>query len=552
MTGTTFRVEGPAGAGWRALFRGTLAAAGLFAVVLTLLAGKALAGPPAEAANTLRLARISDPVTLDAALPEMAEDFMLLSLLYLPLLDVTNGTQLTPCAAAHWDASPDMRTYTLRLRPGIKFSNGRPVVADDYRFAMERIINPSTASPYAVYLDGVRGAAAFKAGKTNHVAGLWTRGPDTLGVELERPDPTFPYVLTSNMGMAVPAEEFPRLAPTYGVRPVGTGPYIVQEWVRGVRLRFVRNPYYAGPEPQHLAAIEIMIGGDETTHLMMFERGELDIASINGTGVPFPSFRRLRHDPKWRGLLEHQSIFNMTYLVLNTEVAPLDNVLVRRAICHAIDRDRLEHVALGLCAHAQGAIPPIMPGYNPSLHGYDFNPDKARELLRQTGLALPLHTVLWHSTQENDLSGAQMIQADLGKVGIDLELKPATFAELVAAAQLRHKVPMHLNGWNVTLPDPKDFLETLFDGRTITNNPTQNLSFYNNPEVNRLLDQALPEIDLQRRFALFQQAEQLIVRDAPCVFLGHLNLYALRQPRLKGPLLEPLWWYRFDRVWIER
>ncbi|HRI16508.1 MAG TPA: hypothetical protein PLX89_26240 [Verrucomicrobiota bacterium] len=108
-----------------------------------------------------------------------------------------------------------------------------------------------------------------------------------------------------------------------------------------------------------------------------------------------------------------------------------------------------------------------------------------------------------------------------------------------------------LSGWFVGIPDPVDMLGALFDGRVVTNAATMNLAFDNNPEVTRLLDHAASEINLPQRYAWYQQAEELIVRDAPWAFLGHQSIYALRQPWLKGPLLEPLWCYRFDRVWIE-
>jgi len=118
--------------------------------------------------------------------------------------------------------------------------------------------------------------------------------------------------------------------------------------------------------------------------------------------------------------------------------------------------------------------------------------------------------------------------------------------------QTRRRVPMAFWGWNLTIPDPVEMLGAQFDGRTLTlGAANNNLAFFNNPEVNRLLDLAAPETDLPKRYALYQQAEELIVRDAPWVFLGHRNLVVLHQPWLKGPLVEPLWWVRYDRVWIE-
>ena len=110
---------------------------------------------------------------------------------------------------------------------------------------------------------------------------------------------------------------------------------------------------------------------------------------------------------------------------------------------------------------------------------------------------------------------------------------------------------MGLSGYNPYNPDPSELLANNFDGRTITNSSAFNFTFYNNPAVNRLLDLAAPEVDLPKRYALYQQAEELIVRDAPMVFLGHSILFALRQPWLKGPIMDAIMNYRYDRVWIE-
>ena len=495
--------------------------------------------------NILRLARTGDPANLDSQLMQTAQDSILWPLLYLPLLDVTNRTELVPCAARAWNVSPNHRIFTLLLRPGVRFSNGREVVAGDYVYALERCLNPATGAMIEGCLHGILGAMAFIAGETNHVVGLRAPTADTLVIELERADPTFPYLLTFSPGTAVPREEVERLGPAFSVRPVGDGPYVVQKWVRGARLQFSRNPYYQGPEPQHLDGVDFLIGGDETTRLMMFERGELDVSV-----VPFASLRRLTHDPRWRGLLERETLVGTSGLILNTEIPPLNNVLVRRAINHAINRDLRLHVEQGVNTHAEGMIPPTMRGYNPRLRGYDYNPAKARELLRESGLSLPLHTELWHDPGAS--AEAQGYQGDLDQVGIKIELKSILANQLVQAQGTHGRVPMALSGWSAAIPDPVDILGMQFDGRSITNASTMNFAFYNNPEVNRLLDLAAPEVDLPKRYALYQQAEELIVRDAPWVFLGHDNLMVLRQPWLKGPLVDPLSALRYDRVWIEK
>ena len=534
----------------RGCFR-TLAILALAAFALCGRGESAAGNAASRSGGILRVARLFDPATFDPPNVQMAEDLLLLPLFHQTLLDVRDRTNLVPGAARAWTKSADARVYTFQLRPGVRFSNGREVVAGDYVFALERLLNPAAGAAMSSYFRGVRGATRFMAGLTNHVAGLAATAPDTLVIELERSDPTFGFLLATQ-GVAVPPEEIARLGPRYGVQPVGDGPYMVRDWQRGVRLRLARNPFYHGVEPQHLDGVEVFIGGDETTHLMMFERGELDLANITGAGIPFPSFHRLRQDPKWRDQMESEDLFGTDVIYLNTELPPLNNVLVRRALNHAINRDKWERVAWGYAAHAEGVMPPIMPGFNPAIRGYDYNPEKARQLVQASGLPLPIRTVLWHGLDEPARFLAQGVQADARRVGIEIELKPVTYAQLISALGMRGQVPMGLSGWVAALPDGADILGQQFDGRSVTNTPTWNGAFYQNPVVDRLLDEAGPESDLPRRFELYRRVEQIVVADAPCVFLGHSKRYALRQPWLKGPLLEPFFVYRFDRVWIEK
>jgi ABC-type transport system substrate-binding protein len=517
---------------------------------LTLLAATDFAADTASRqGGTLHLARPNDPQTLDPVLYQLADDFLLFSLLYLPLLDNTNGVELVSCAARDWNVSSDARTFTFHLRPGIKFSNGRTVVVADYAYYLERMSDPRTASPFFAYLGAfhIRGAADFAAHRTNHLAGVRTEGTQTLVVELDQPDPTFPYVYIC----ALPREEAERMGAAFGVHPIGDGPYMVEEWIRGVRLVFKHNPFYSGPEPRHFDRIEIMIGGDEATHQMMFERGELDIASIASPfSVPEADQARIMRDPRWEHCVERIPLFASGFVNLNTEMPPLDDRRVRQAINYAVDKTR--RVASGRFTPAKGLIPPVMPAYNMNLAGYPFDPPKARRLLAESGIPLPIHLTLWYETDQDSIMSAQEIQADLREVGIELELKQATVGELYNAAAIRGNVQMCLGGWFTGMPDPKDMLGTQFDGRALTNAPTFNVSFYNNPEVNRLLDEASRTVEPAHRIALYREIEEIIVGDAACLFLKHPNVCALRQPWLKGPLLEPLWPIRLDRVWIER
>ena len=212
--------------------------------------------------------------------------------------------KLLPCLAEDWSISEDRRIYTFRLRPGVRFSNGREVAASDFVFTLQRTLDPKMAALTESYFEGIAGAKDFRAGKAPSVRGLRAPRSDTFVIELEQPDPAFLYILTLPGALVVPREAVERFGQSFGSHPVGTGPFVLTQWRRGVKMRFERNPLSSQADRQNLDAIEVMVGGDGALHLMMFERGELDIADISGLGVPVPDFLRIQKSPRWHNLVD--------------------------------------------------------------------------------------------------------------------------------------------------------------------------------------------------------------------------------------------------------
>jgi ABC-type transport system substrate-binding protein len=194
-----------------------------------------------------------------------------------------------------------------------------------------------------------------------------------------------------------------------------------------------------------------------------------------------------------------------------------------------------------------------MTGYNPLLKCPAYDPNRARALLRQAGFSagLPKPLKLWYPNTQIYRRWAQAIQADLAEVGVRIEPNGVTRAAFGEETSRRRTAELTLYGNNANVPDPSTFL-IFFHSRFITEEDSQNNFFYSSPKVDALLDRAAVCIDEPHRLELYQQAEEMILDDVPMIVLGHQNLFALRQPWLKGPLLEPFWWFRFDRVWLER
>jgi ABC-type transport system substrate-binding protein len=503
--------------------------------------------------GTLRLALPSDVASLDPALAFDTVSAPFLLLLYEGLVEYDDGLNLLPCLAKDWTVSADQRTYTFHLRPGVRFSNGREVEASDFVFSLQRVLDPKTCALTESYFEGIAGAKDFQAGKARNVRGLRAPRGDTLEIQLEQPDLSFLYTLTLPGAYVVPREAVERYGKSFTSHPVGTGPYVLNDWRRGVKMRFERNPLYRRADRQHLDAVEVMVGGDDTLHLMMFERGELDIADIaENPGVPVPDFIRVERSARLRNQIERIQAAFTWWLFLNTEMEPFDNPKVRQAVSHAINKDKLVRLFHGMVARANGVLPPPIPGFNSKLTGYAFDPIRARQLLEESGHAGGFACKLWYEAGNVFIGPmASAIQFDLAQVGITAQLNPVAMAPLLESIQRRRTAQCGIMGWSQDYPDPSDFLDVNFNGNRITDEGCQNLPFYNSPQVNKLLAEATRCDDPARRLRIYQAAEQIVVDDAAVVPLCYPYIYALRQPWLHGLHLHPVWYFRFERMWMQ-
>lgn len=502
--------------------------------------------------NILRIAVPSDPRSLDPAIAYDVVTWPLVRTLFHGLIDYDDDLNLVPWHARSWTISEDGRTIIFKLRQDIRFSNGRAITSEDFAYSLERILDPATKSPGQGFYRNIAGARAFQDGSSERVAGLRTPDPETLEIELAHPDLPFLYCIAMPFAYAVPREEVERHGDRFGRYPVGAGPFTLARWQRGTGLTLEKNPGYYRVDEVRLDAIELMVGGDETLHMMMFERGELDIASVTSTGIPDADFIRVMNDPVLSKRVAHQALNAIQYLSMNTELPPFDRVNVRRAVNHAIDRERIVRLISGRGILARGVLPPGMPGFDEQLAGYDYDPAKARNLLADAGYPEGFSTELMITSQSGiDAKIGQAVQQDLAEVGIAVEIRPVTGPTRIEATGRRGTVPFSTFGWYQDYPDPSNFLDVLLNGNRITEVNSTNVAFYDNERVNTLLDEAATSTDRDHRLALYREAERLVVEDAPWVFLYYPQMYLLRQPWLKGLELNPVWPIRYELMWIE-
>ena len=514
--------------------------------ILTAAAAPVTDGQPKKG-GTLHLWEQTELRSLDPAIAYDAESGPIVRLLFRGLLDYDNGANIVPGQVKDWNISPDGMTYTFHLLPGVRFADGTEVEAEDYVFTLERLINPVTSSPGQGFYTIIQGSPEFMAGKTNHVSGLQAPDKLTLIIRLQKPAYTFRYALAMTFAAAEPRAIVSRYGKDFQSHLIGSGPYRLSEWRRGVRSRMVRNLYYTGPDG-YVDRVDVMVGGDDATATMMLERNEIDFID-RASPVEAVRFER---DPRLRSWLVLMPVVGTDYVFMNTEMKPFDNVLVRRAVNYAVNKPRLVKLAGGFYTVANGVVPPAMPWTNSSLPVYNYDPEKSRELLREAGYPNGLKTSIEYIADGPVFTRlAEGIQQDLAQVGIDASLKPVNFAAFMDQVESRGQVPFGVWGWFQDYPDPSDFLDVLFNGGYITESDCNNTFFYNNPGVNRLLNSATQSQDPEERTRIFREAEDAILKDAPLAPLTHDVLPVLFNPRVHGVQPHPVWLWRYEWMWLD-
>jgi oligopeptide transport system substrate-binding protein len=454
------------------------------------------------------------------------------------------GVELVPDAAAAWEVSADARTFTFHLRHDVRFSNGRAVTSADFKYEIERVLDPANKSQAIEYYREIVGAQPFSAGSAKSVAGVELGGRWTIIFHLAAPDPIFLDKLAMPFASAVPREVVSRYAGDFSRHAVGSGPFMLKEWSGGQRIVLVKNPWYFLRPLPHLDAVVEQIGVDDDLEWLKFETGALDVLSA----IPPAEFTYVMKTPRLKALTLSRVTLSTDYLGMNCQMPPFTDLRVRRALNYAINKDKLLAVFNHRGVAARGILPPGLPGFDPTLQGYPYDPAKARQLLEESAIPKNFAPQLWMRADQTEMMLAQSIQQDLALVGLHVVLKPVAWPPLLEAVRQPHTVELVLSGWEADFPDPENFLQVLFARNQWG---TNNNAFYYNPEVDALFAKAAPLNDMNERYNLYARAQRIIVSDAPWVFLYYPITYLIRQPWVHGYVLNPMRPTRLERIWLD-
>jgi oligopeptide transport system substrate-binding protein len=460
------------------------------------------------------------------------------------LVRLDQDLNIVPDIAESWEKSSDGKTYTFHLRHGVKFHNGREVKAADFKYSWERACDPATGSgTAATYLGDIVGAKDVLAGKAEEISGVEVIDDYTLRVAIDAPKAYFLNKLAYPTAFVVDKDNV-ESGEHWWLRPNGTGPFKLGKWQPGQQLVLERNQIYYG-EAARLEQVVYYLYG---VPMALYETGQIDVVAVS---LPYVDLVSDETGPFYQELAVTPEL-SLYYVGFNVAQPPFDDVNIRRAFCHAVDKEKIVRVILrDMLSKAEGILPPGMPGYSESLEGLDYDVQRAKELIAASkygdasNLGPITLTVEGYGNSIPSYLGA-IIQDWRQNLGVEVsvrQLEPEHFLYNLK----QEKNQMFVMGWVADYPDPHNFLDILF--RT---GSEVNISEYSNPSLDALLDQAAVEQNDTARLAMYEQAEQLVVDDAPCLPLFHGTSYILVKPYVKGYELNPLGVPDLRSVYIAR
>jgi ABC-type transport system substrate-binding protein len=477
-----------------------------------------------------------------------ASDAQVLAQIYEGLVRYDPQTlQPVPALAESWDISPDGLVYTFHLRAAT-FHNGDRFVAGDVVNSLNRLADPpdgivpgpSFAGPLIVR--NIAGYEEVLDGLTFALSGVKAIDERTVEITLGAPNTALLSLLAMPPAAIVPLEQ--AVDPTtFSGSAVGTGPFMVEEWVRQVQITLVRNPNYWGPAPA-LDRVVMRVLPDRSMALGEFMAGHLEIAFL----LPADA-ARLSTEPPSQSRVQKQTILSLFWLPLNLNSPPLDNVQVRQAMSMAIDRQAIvDGVLQGLGTPAHGPIPPGLLAYDPSYNPFPYNPVGARELLTAAGYpdGIDVEFRTWTDQPENPVFGA--VQEQWAQVGIRSSFYNSDYNAL-ASDMAQCSIMIGAGSWTGNYADPDDyFLPLPLTG----NNPMgANCGYGQFPEVERLAQEALLLPVGPERDVLYREAERVAVENVLGIFLYHRGAAMVMNERVRGAYLDGFGNVRLESVSLE-
>lgn len=498
--------------------------------------------------------------------------------IYNGLVERDSNSLIVPCIAESWQSDPTGTRWEFRLRRDVAFHDDacfgsartRLVTAKDVEYSFLRLLDVRTKSPGLwVFQKRIKGAESCieqtRRGLPPSCEGIRCMGDSIIQIDLTQPFAPFLQLLSMPYAWIIPREAVEYYGEEFSRHPVGTGPFRMDHWTPDIELVLQRNPRYfkidkTGNRLPYMESVVVTFVRDTKTEFMEFRKGKLDVLSaldpsiatavVNSDGTLQRAFAAYSLQQVCAESIEYYGILLDTACE-SGKASPLSrSALVRQALNYAIDRERIVRYVLhgkGVPAH-HGVIPPGMPGFSPEVHGYRYNPDRARMLLTKAGYpggaGLPAVT-LQMGNSARTVSVGEAIQQMWKEIGVTVNLKQVDFPqhlEMVSAS----KLALWRTSWIGDYSDPENFLALFASEYFSPSGP--NTTHYKRTSIDSLYGLiASSPVSSEQRYRWVHEAERQILEDCPWVFLYYPVIQRLVQPNVTGLPIDGS-----DRLVLER
>jgi oligopeptide transport system substrate-binding protein len=496
----------------------------------------------------LRLAGTTlDPAPLDPAVARDVNSAFMTRQVFRGLTRFDENLEPVPELAQRIEISSDGLTYRIQLREDARFADGSQITAEDVVFSLTRALSPQTAADAGAalagpsYLGDIAGADEVIRGEASELTGLRVVDDRTVEIELEAPRATFLMKLASAPAAIVDPDDVAR-GGEWWRDPNASGPYVVDVWEPEVELQLSANEQYVGGVPD-LKRVTFRLGPNAANPFNLYQADELDVA-----GVPIQAIDRVSDEASpLRQELDVSPVLSTTYIAFRTDVAPMDDPEIRRAVQLAFPRWKVAEILLGGRQEtANGLIPPgtLDRDWPHTAPAQDL--DAAREAIAESAYGsaenVPPITIYGASP-----FGSEALRDVLEReLGLSVEVLDVHWPQFNQGLS-KKSFPAYELTWVADFPDPETFLWNLF-----ASSSPDNYSEYANPTFDALLDEAAATLDVDERAALYAEAESVLLSDNAVLPLSHDVRYTLMKPWVKGLDITPLGMLYLENAWLER
>jgi peptide/nickel transport system substrate-binding protein len=491
---------------------------------LATATGRALAQGAPRRGGTLTIGFEDSTKTLDPTYSVQFAERRVLYMMFNTLTAIDTDFSLRPELARSWQVENDGRRYVFQLQDGVKFHDGTDFDAEAVRFNLERRLDEAVASPQRNQLLPV-------------IQSVEVVGRLTIAINLKQQYPALLSDMADRAGLMVSPTAARKFGQDLGRNPVGTGPFTLRNWTQGASITLERFPDYWDREHSYLDRVVFRAVPNATIGLQRLMVGEVDYID----GLAPDTLRQLEGRDSIK--VQQARVGRWYSLQWQVDKPPFDNLKLRQAIATAVDRNRINQIVMdGRGTVANGPTPPGLWWSSPDNVVYPYDPERAKALLEEGGIAQG--TAITLTTQSDPFYRRlnQLVAEQLTAIGLRVTLSPVATTEFYARTVSRAINFVPTNWTQRADPDGLNYI--LFHSRGFANT-----TGYSNPEVDRLLDAARQTLDTDARRKLYAQVKDIVGHDLPYISLFYAAEFAAHNEKLHGFVWMPDNVPRFRNAW---